>query len=121
MYKLTCCLCRSSYHSQCIDMSKNDVRKMTPEDKLIWLCVKCIESFPFNHIIDNDLFIESIRHSDVKFGGLNCDELLFNPFHDDYGISNWSAASDKDHDPDLNHYNTQISQSLIHSKYYTYY
>jgi hypothetical protein len=102
-------------------MSKNDVRKMTPEDKLIWLCVKCIESFPFNHIIDNDLFIESIRHSDVKFGGLNCDELLFNPFHDDYGISNWSAASDKDHDPDLNHYNTQISQSLIHSNYYTYY
>ncbi len=35
MYKLTCCLCRSSYHSQCIDMSKNDVRKMTPEDMVV--------------------------------------------------------------------------------------
>ena len=89
------------YVSQCINVSKNDFRKMSVFN--LWSCTMCINSFPFNHIIDNDKFIcEIIGHN-----RLNCDNLIFNPFNDD-DISN-IKISNFECDPDVHHYDKYSS------------
>ena len=88
------------------------VYKRIKERFNLWSCTMCINSFPFNHIIDNDKFIcEIIGHN-----SLNCDNLIFNPFNDE-DISN-IKISNFECDPDVHHYDKY--SNINDSKYFTF-
>ena len=79
VYRLSCNLCKNTYHTQCTNVSKNNVRTMTDSIKTLWICHHCVAIFPFNHIVDDEEFVKSCSNDNGVTKRL-CHELLFNPF-----------------------------------------
>ncbi len=113
VYKLSCGICLTSYHTQCIQISKNVFRNMTTSN---WICRDCINVLPFNNIVDNDNFLKAITNNDNR-SYLGCENILFNPFEllPDTNVT----APYSDYDPDMHYYNSsQHLSNLCNSKYY---
>ena len=117
--KLSCGLCGNMYHVQCTIISKKQFKIMDTCNKASWMCGSCVLLFPFNHIVDNNLFLKCTNIKDCKIYRPNYENLLFNPFDllpmDDEGTS---LPCDI-YDPDIHYYNhPQNVLNLCGSKYY---
>lgn len=115
-YKLTCDICCNIFHTQCMNVSKNDFRKMCDKEVCYWLCTRCINLFPYNQITDQDLFIKLAMNKDKLFDDLYSDRYIFNPFEMNSDICDTTSLITGDNDPDLNYFNTP--SSMLESKYY---
>ena len=104
---ISCAICHSPCHINCLPMVHVTDNIFTERDTNNWYCPVCINSvFPFNHIDDDDRFLDSLAEFQtipipVSFASLN--DKVFNPFesNDDPRI-----LPLVDIDPDLNFYNT---------------
>lgn len=108
VYKLLCGLCGEIYHTQCMEVSKNVFRSMKHDVISHWICKYCVNMFPFNNIIDHELFSNCAKNNDIK---LAYDNLLFNPF-ELYSDDDKSYICN-DIDPDRHYYDY-----VSNSKYY---
>ncbi len=117
-HQLACSICGNKYHGRCSNISNNDYRKMTQNEKANWMCKNCINIFPFNIISDNELFIKLANNSYRMKLSINCDELLFDPFRLIYDMTT-SIHSGDDYDPDINYYaKSSKFDILCESKYF---
>ncbi len=115
--KLICSLCEGIYHVQCTPISKNMFKNLSANNRKSWICNICAHSFPFNHLMNDDLFVQSALNKDVTTSWLNGNNLLFNPF-DLYPDSDDKTQIYLDYDPDLHYYNkTCQSWSNCNSNY----
>ena len=89
---------------------------MTDDDKDHWSCDSCINLFPFNHTVDDKVFVILASNNDSKYSHINCDDLLFNPFQlcpiDD------KTLHGDDYDPDIHYYNDPQRSKYYTSNYY---
>ena len=116
VYRLSCNLCKNTYHTQCTNVSKNNFRTMTDSIKTLWICHHCVAVFPFNHIVDDEKILKSCCNDNGVTKRL-CHELLFNPFEKNNDIND--NIPNSEYDPDANFYDTQIPSSLTDSKYFS--
>ena len=57
-YLYTCISCRSVYHYQCVNRTRDD---FFIEDKSSYICIRCLENeLPFNHYDDNLDFLNAL-------------------------------------------------------------
>ena len=73
-------MCRSMYHTQCANISKKNFTNFNNDQKINWMCSCCINTFPFNHLEDDEIFLESLPSNNLDAFDLNSDKLLFNPY-----------------------------------------
>ena len=103
LYKLSCNLCGSMYHTQCANISKNVFKNFSNDQKINWMCSCCTNTFPFNHIEDDEIFLESpLPSNNLDAFHLNSDKLLFNPY--ELYCDEQEMLPNDDYDPDT-HYN----------------
>ena len=111
--KLLCGLCGNMFHLQCTKISKNQFKMMSNDNKSSWMCISCINIFPYNHVVDNNNFVELVTNNDARLLQLCCDQLLFDPC--DFYSGNNEIIPCNDYDPDLHYYNPSRN---IDSRYY---
>jgi hypothetical protein len=93
---------------------------MSITKKQRWICNLCTDLFPFNHILDDSIFLENVSNCDNKQWKLNYDTLIFNPFelYPSFTGHGDSLPCDE-YDPDLHYYNhVQDVSNLCDSKYF---
>ena len=112
--KLRCDSCLRYIHQNCSSLLKSDLEDVL-YSKRDWSCLKCNESnFPFNCILDDDMFLASVGYYCNDFLKPHKDKL-FVPFEmndNDY------VHQDIDPDPDIFFYHQNQLISNLNSKYY---
>ena len=59
-YQIKCSHCNELFHLKCITLSQSEMHTIM-QNQSSWLCMICMEHiFPFNHVQDDDLFIETL-------------------------------------------------------------
>ena len=105
-YKSGFSICNNVYHIQCSKISKNTYRNSSFTQ---WMCSECTNNFPFNNIICDKDFINTIKCCIHNYHR----DLIFNPF-DDSDIS-YNLPMDEI-DPDQFYYNSLL-QNKCNSNY----
>ena len=112
--KIKCDCCLSFIHKNCSNLFQKDFRETLIENRS-WSCSFCNEqNFPFNNIIEDEMFYACIQTSDISNDRCTSNQL-FVPFEindNDY------IHQDSNADPDLNFYNQEQFISNLNSKYY---
>ena len=99
-YYFTCVACKSRYHYQCINRSRQDYDN---EDRSDYFCFKCLENeLPFNHFNDDLDFYNALSElwyeNDIDFHEF--DDKVFIPFEiNEHFNTNMPLC---DTDPDTN-------------------
>ena len=113
---MECSICKSLFHRNCAKLTKRDFSKLVKSgDK--WDCNSCTSVFPFNGI-DNDDFLFT-QLSDNLSEGIqelfkDCSRFNVKTFkHTDYK----SSARERNLDPDLNVYNSVLSDCNYYTDY----
>jgi hypothetical protein len=89
---------------------------MKSDDKTNWMCNECINILPFNHLSENDEFMNTLTKNDSK-PYLNCQNLLFNPF--ELLPDNDKAYPCSSYDADQHYFNQSHEiNNLCNSNYY---
>ena len=102
---LKCCACSNMYHLKCLPMVSPHDSIYVNRESSHWLCICCAsENFPFNHLTDESVFLESLSESwvsckDVPYARLQ--EMAFNPF--ELNIDNPNLPN-FDSDPDIQYF-----------------
>ena len=117
--KLLCGICGNTHHVKCVKLTNNIYHNMSLNEKDNWMCPDCMNIFPFNHCVDDDLFLQltsNVYDRDL-FIPRNSNELLFEPFDlqsDIFDNNDWD-----EHDPDIQYYlKTQNLINMCNSEYY---
>lgn len=115
--KLTCSICINDYHVQCTNLSRFDHKGMSKINRDNWTCHKCICLFPFNHIIDENVFVKLTKNIWKRNIPFNCEDLLFDPF-EHLKLNDVKLPCDQ-YDPDIQHYSgSQNIDEVCNSNYY---
>ena len=106
-HKLKCSLCQNSCHLRCLPLIAVTDPLYTDRETNKWMCITCSsENFPFNHILDNNYFLETLsenwlntQHA-ISYSKL--EQYIFNPFQ-------WNDENPNlpnfDTDPDIQFFN----------------
>jgi len=101
---MTCVICNKKFHNGCCELTEHCVKTE------VWYCSNCIvNAFAFNHIENDEAFLESIASCTLSFESSNAvdvsgaNELELNLFPVDF--RNRSLLNNDDIDPDLNYFN----------------
>ena len=116
--KLTCSICGNTHHVKCIIKTNNMFRSMSIADKNNWMCLSCIDLFPFNQCLDESSFLQltTNMYTQRLFIPQNYNAMLFDPFQlqSNSSHNNWD-----DQDPDIHYYATKHNlTNLCNSEYY---
>ena len=116
---LKCAYCRNYCHITCLpQVSKTDLLYINRQNN-VWFCTLCInDSLPFNHLIDDaDFFsaLADLRPVNITLSLHELENKIFNPFETN---ENNSIMPFTDIDPDLQYYNTFVSNSSSNCDYY---
>ena len=106
---LVCSICAKRTHLKCLPkIGKND-ELYTRRNTSLWYCTVCVESiFPFNHLHDDDEFVEALNEFDShNAANPHVSDRLLNVF--DYNDANENNPM-LDIDPDNNFYNQCAKQ-----------
>ena len=64
---MQCDLCNSNVHLKCLPQVDKTDTIFTQRDAYVWYCSKCTEHiFPFNHIYDDDEYIQTLYENIEK-------------------------------------------------------
>lgn len=94
-------------------------------NKQRWICNLCTDLFPFNHILDDSIFLENVSNCDNKQWKLNYDNLIFNPFElypsftghgDSYHVQDVSNLCDSKYF-DVTELNSRISEMQMSNQF----
>ena len=106
-------------HRECVPLNRDEYHKLKDYGESLWMCTICsAEMFPFNHITEDDEFLNELSdyynelpkfHQDIN------DERIFNVL--DMNNNNFLPLFSCD--PDLNFYNDYTRNILTDSKYYS--
>ena len=114
--KISCHICEGVYHLNCISVNAFEISTLILDPD--WFCVACSTSLlPFNHIDDEEDFLEALStrdHFELNWDSFR--NLIFNPFSDEH--NDFSIPTD-DIDPDLNFYSDLAYHSASLCQYYT--
>lgn len=101
---MTCVICNKKFHNGCCELTEHCVKTE------VWYCSNCIvNAFAFNHIENDEAFLESIASCTLSFESSNAvdvssaNELELNLFPVDFRSR--SLLNNDDIDPDLNYFN----------------
>ena len=115
--KLACSLCLELYHVQCTNLSRFDHKSMTKYDKQNWMCHNCIYVFPFNTVLEQDLFVKLTQNQWKSNVTIKCQDLLFDPFE---RLKSHDIKLPCDHyHPDIQHFTDSHNiDEVCNSNYY---
>lgn len=115
---IRCSVCNNCYHIKCLPNVDRTDTIYTERKINEWMCINCSEhTFPFNHFIDNDEFLQALSENlrncnNISFKILN--EKIFNPFEINEGNNNISLF---DIDPDFQYF-SDVNQCYEVSDYF---
>ena len=114
---LHCRICNKDFHTDCIGITKNHFRNMTNAMTASWMCVNCQHMFPFNNIIDDEMFEQCCNDLSMTNFRFNDDVYFTLRKYEE----NERFASAFRGEPEANHFNDILSDinKLSSSKYYS--
>ena len=119
-YQMKCDLCQEHVHLRCLSNVDKTQSIYERRESYTWYCCKCSENiFPYNHLHDDEEFLDALAENWEVFNGVPFEMLrrqdkLFLPFDLNENFNNPLTETD----PDLQYYSSQCNTILNSCDYY---